>query len=184
MNLKFHFFNNIGVHGKSNKKLVIMEKAPRGYMRTFSMLSRLLKRVHMLIFGFLLIFSDLFSILIVLFTLSNARRFYSSGGECCHSMGSSDYLPMHLVNSSSGNAPRCAILYYFTLSNARRFYLSGRECCHSMSYEDFKGKRSIYFWDSLVKWSIPRLFSICLYLTVVKPFIAVVGTHLFGTSDN
>ena len=30
------------------------------------MLSRLLKRVHMLIFGFLLIFSDLFSILIVL----------------------------------------------------------------------------------------------------------------------
>jgi hypothetical protein len=43
-----------------------MEKAPRGYMRTFSMLSRLLKRVHTLIFGFLLFFSDLFSILIVL----------------------------------------------------------------------------------------------------------------------
>ena len=43
-----------------------MEKAPRGYMRTFSMLSRLLKRLHTQIFGFLLIFSDLFSILIVL----------------------------------------------------------------------------------------------------------------------
>jgi hypothetical protein len=35
-------------------------------MRTFSMWSRLLKRVHTLIFGFLLFFSDLFSILIVL----------------------------------------------------------------------------------------------------------------------
>ena len=44
-----------------------MEKAPRGYMRTFSMLSRLLKRVHTPIFGFLLIFSELFSILIVLY---------------------------------------------------------------------------------------------------------------------
>jgi hypothetical protein len=43
-----------------------MEKAPREYMRTFSMLLRLLKRVYTLIFDFLLFFSDLFSILIVL----------------------------------------------------------------------------------------------------------------------
>jgi glucan phosphoethanolaminetransferase (alkaline phosphatase superfamily) len=38
-------------------------------MKTFSMLSRLLKRVHTLIFGFLLIYSDLFSIFIVLYCI-------------------------------------------------------------------------------------------------------------------
>ena len=51
-----------------------MEKAPSGYMRTFSMLSRLLKRVYTLIFGFLLIFSHLFSILIVLSVLKIAPQ--------------------------------------------------------------------------------------------------------------
>jgi hypothetical protein len=69
MNLKFHFFNNKEFHREIEQKLVIIEEAPRGYMRTFSMLSRLLKRVHTPIFGFLLIISDLFSILIVLLDL-------------------------------------------------------------------------------------------------------------------
>jgi hypothetical protein len=37
------FFNNMGVIGKSKINLVIIEKAPRGYMGTFSILFRIVK---------------------------------------------------------------------------------------------------------------------------------------------
>jgi hypothetical protein len=53
------FFNNMGVIGKLKKNLVIMEKAPRGYMGTFSILFRIAKLLHLTIFSFLLFFSNL-----------------------------------------------------------------------------------------------------------------------------
>jgi hypothetical protein len=49
----------MGVIGKSKKNLVIMEKAPRGYMGTFSILFKIVKLLHLTIFSFLLFFSTL-----------------------------------------------------------------------------------------------------------------------------
>ena len=56
------------------------------------------------------------------FTLSEARWFYSSREECCHSKGWPNNLPLHPLNPLSVNAPWCTLLYHFTLFNARWFY--------------------------------------------------------------
>jgi hypothetical protein len=41
------------------KNLVIIEKAPRGYMGTFSLLFRIVQLLHLTIFSFLLFFPTL-----------------------------------------------------------------------------------------------------------------------------
>jgi hypothetical protein len=45
--------------------------------------------------------------LLQFFTLSNARQFYSSSGECCHSMGSIALHPTLYVTLSNTNNFTC-----------------------------------------------------------------------------
>ena len=56
--MKFHVFKQYGSN-REIENLVIMEKAPRGYMGTFSILFRIVKLLHLTIFSFLLFFSNL-----------------------------------------------------------------------------------------------------------------------------
>ena len=63
------------------------------------------------------------------FTLSNARWFYSSSGECCHSMGPFMWQWILMRPTSACYA---RVFYSVSLSNARRFYSSSGKCSHSM----------------------------------------------------
>jgi hypothetical protein len=49
----------MGSNREIEKNLVIMEKAPRGYMGTFSILFRIVQLLHLTIFSFSLFFSNL-----------------------------------------------------------------------------------------------------------------------------
>jgi hypothetical protein len=53
------FLVQYGSNREIEKKLIIIEKAPRGYMGTFSILFRIVQLLHLTIFSFLLFFSNI-----------------------------------------------------------------------------------------------------------------------------
>ena len=89
------------------------------------------------------------------FTLSSARQFYSSWGECCHSMRYQTICPCTLLTLKW----QYVLLYYFTLSNARRFCSSGG--ANGLTYKKYVIKH-VYNYQEVLQYSTLTFSQNCM----------------------